>query len=68
MLRCFPGALGNRQNLRALNCIAILVGGMPMRDWFLPLAPVAVVTYFIAYPTHLSVIPKALAWMHRLVH
>ena len=41
---------------------------MPMRDWFLPLAPVAVVTYFLANPTHLSVIPKAVAWMHRLVH
>jgi hypothetical protein len=39
-----------------------------MRDWFWPLAPVAVVTYFLAYPAHLNVIPKAVAWMSRLVH
>ena len=41
---------------------------MRMRDWFLPLAPVAVVTYFLAYPNHLSDIPKAVVWMHRLVY
>ena len=39
-----------------------------MRDWFLPLAPVAVVTYFLAYPDRVSVIPKAVVWMHRLVY
>ena len=39
-----------------------------MKDWFLPLAPVVVVTYFLAFPAHLSVIPKAVFWMQRLVH
>jgi hypothetical protein len=37
-----------------------------MRDWFWPLAPVVVVVYFLAFPSHLSVIPLAFAWMSRM--
>jgi hypothetical protein len=39
-----------------------------MRDWFLPLAPIGVVVYFCAFPSHLTVFPIALAWLSRLAH
>jgi hypothetical protein len=39
-----------------------------MRDWFLPLAPIGVVVYFLAFPGHLSVFSVVLGWANRMVH
>lgn len=27
-----------------------MLGDRPMRDWFLPVAPIAVVVYFVVFP------------------
>ena len=39
-----------------------------MRDWFLPLAPIGVVVYFLVFPSHLAVFAIVLGWAHRMVH
>jgi len=39
-----------------------------MRDWFLPLAPIAAVVYFCAFPSHLAVFALVFGWANRLVH
>jgi hypothetical protein len=39
-----------------------------MRDWFWPLAPVATVIYFIAFPGHLGVFVTILDWVNRVTH
>jgi hypothetical protein len=42
-----------------------LVGRPTMRGWFLPLAPVATVAYFVLFPQQLSVVG---AFAARLMH
>jgi hypothetical protein len=42
--------------------------GEPMRDWFLPLAPIGVVVYFLAFPGHLSIFGTVIGWANRMVH
>lgn len=39
-----------------------------MRDWFLPVAPVAVIAYFIAFPDHLTVFALIFGWVNRVAH
>jgi hypothetical protein len=39
-----------------------------MRDWFLPLAPIGVVVYFCAFPSHLGVFATLMAWAHRMAN
>jgi hypothetical protein len=36
-----------------------------MRDWFLPMAPVAAIIYFTAFPHQLAAF---MAWAGRLIH
>lgn len=39
-----------------------LWGVMPMRDWVLILAPLAVVMYFLLFPSHFTALIKWLVW------
>jgi hypothetical protein len=39
-----------------------------MRDWFLPIAPIGVVVYFLVFPSHLAVFAIVLGWANRMVH
>lgn len=39
-----------------------------MRDWVLPLAPIAIVTYFLAFPDQLGVFETIFVWLGRVAH